>query len=162
LFTSQRKPAVRLMLFAAPIAKTSTMSFAMSSPTPHRPVALVTGASAGIGTELARLLAVDHDLILVARRGEQLHSLAAELKQAHTPTSPVFPTDSAEPTASRTLFDAITAAGLTVDVLVNNAGFGDLGHFSQSDLSKAVRMIQVNITALTELTRLFLPVMLTR
>src|SRR5436190_12120820 len=94
----------------------------MSTSPAARPLALVTGASAGIGTELARLLAVDHDLILVARRGDQLHALAAELKQAHGATCHVFPTDFAAPAAPRTLFDTITAAGLTVDVLVNNAG----------------------------------------
>jgi uncharacterized protein len=134
----------------------------MTAPTSPRPVALVTGASAGIGTELARLLAVDHDLILVARRGDQLRALAAELKQSHNATCHVFTSDFAEPTTPRALFEAINAAGLTVDVLVNNAGFGDLGHFTKADLPKLLRMIQVNVTALTELTGLFLPGMLSR
>ena len=91
---------------------------------PARPLALVTGASAGIGTELARLLAVDHDLILTARRAEPLHALAAELKRLHDATCHVFPDDLADPAAPRRLFDAVGGAGLAIDVLVNNAGFG--------------------------------------
>lgn len=125
-------------------------------PTSARPLALVTGASAGIGTELARLLAADHDLILTARRADALHALAAELKRSGA-TCHVFPGDLTDPAAPRQLFDQITAAGLTVDVLVNNAGFGDLGPFAKADLPKTLKMIQVNVTALTELVSLFLP-----
>jgi hypothetical protein len=127
-----------------------------------RPVALVTGASAGIGTELARLLAVDHNLILTARRDAELRVLADELQHLHGAACYVFPADLASPSAAHKLFDTITAANLTVDVLVNNAGFGDLGPFARADLPKMLRMIQVNITALTELTGLFLPGMLAR
>jgi uncharacterized protein len=134
----------------------------MSTSPAARPLALVTGASAGIGTELARLLAVDHDLILTARRAEPLHALAEEVKQLHGATCHVFTADLADPAAPRQLFDALTAAGLTVDVLVNNAGFGDLGPFAKADPAKILRMIQVNITALTELTSLFLPSFLSR
>ena len=133
----------------------------MPTSPPARPVALVTGASAGIGTELARLLAADHDLVLTARRGEHLQALAAELA-ARGAVCHVVPADLADPAAPRRLFDAVAAAGLTVDVLVNNAGFGDLGAFAQADLAKALSMIQVNVTALTELTGLFLPGMLAR
>jgi short-subunit dehydrogenase len=129
---------------------------------PQRPLALVTGASAGIGTELARLLAVDHNLILTARRGEQLQTLAAELQQTSGAVCHVFPGDLSDPAGPRTLFDAVAAAGLTVDVLVNNAGFGDVGPFASADLAKMLRMIQVNVTALTELTSLFLPGLLAR
>jgi uncharacterized protein len=124
-----------------------------------RPVALVTGASAGIGRELARVLAVDHDLILTARREAELRSLAAELAPA---TCHIFPADLADPAASRALFDAITAKELNVDVLVNNAGFGDIGPFADAELPKMLRMIQVNVMTLTELTGLFLPAMQAR
>jgi short-subunit dehydrogenase len=124
-------------------------------------VALVTGASAGIGTELARLLAADHNLVLVARRGDILRALAEEFKPRGA-VCHVIPADLADPGAPRAVFDAVAAAGLTVDVLVNNAGFGDLGPFAQADLAKMLRMIQVNVAALTELTGLFLPGMLAR
>jgi hypothetical protein len=127
-----------------------------------RPVALVTGASAGIGVELARLLAADHDLILTARRADALTALADELKRASGATCHVFPADLTDNAAPRALFDQIAAAGLTVDVLVNNAGFGDLGPFAKADLAKTLRMIQVNVAALTELVGLFLPGLVAR
>jgi short-subunit dehydrogenase len=127
-----------------------------------RPVALVTGASAGIGKELAKVLARDHDLILTARRVDELNRLAAELKSTHGISCHVVPADLADPAGPRTLFDTISATGLRVDVLVNNAGFGDLSPFATADLSKMLRMIQVNVTALTELTGLFLPGMRSR
>jgi short-subunit dehydrogenase len=121
-----------------------------------RPLALVTGASAGIGREIARVLAASHDLVLSARRELELRALAAELSPA---TCHVLPADLADPRAPRSIHDAIAAKGLAVDVLVNNAGFGDLGPFAETDLAKLLRMIQVNVTALTELTGLFLPAM---
>ena len=124
-----------------------------------RPVALITGASAGIGKELARLLAVDHDLILTARREDELNSLAQELSRTRCH---VVPLDLASPTGPKALFDAVAAKGLAVDVLINNAGFGDLGPFANAELGKMLRMIQLNVTALTELTGLFLPGMIAR
>lgn len=127
--------------------------------TSTRPVALVTGASAGIGREIARILAADHDLVLTARRAAELAALAAELGPAGCH---VIPSDLADPGAPEALFDSVAAAGLTVDVLVNNAGFGHLGPFAEADLPKMLRMIRVNVAALTELTGLFLPGMLAR
>jgi hypothetical protein len=124
-----------------------------------RPIALVTGASAGIGKELTRLLAADHDLILTARREAELNSLAQEL--SHTRCH-IVPFDLADTSGPKALFDAVAAKGLTVDVLINNAGFGDLGPFARADLGKMLRMIQVNVTALTELTGLLLPAMIAR
>ena len=126
----------------------------MSTP---RPAALVTGASAGIGSELARVLAADHDLILSARRVEELTALAAELTAAHGAACRVVPADLADPGGPRALFDAAAATGLAIDVLVNNAGFGDLAPFADADPAKLLGMIRVNVAALTELTALVLP-----
>jgi short-subunit dehydrogenase len=122
-----------------------------------RPVALITGASAGIGKELAGLFAVDHDLILVARREVELNALADALRKESGGTVHVMPADLGDPTAPQKLFDEVAAKGLTVDVLVNNAGFGTLGPFADADLAKSLSMIQVNVTALAHLTGLFLP-----
>ncbi len=127
-----------------------------------RPLALVTGASAGIGLEIARVLARDHDLILSARRSAELHALAEELRKSHGATCHVATADLADPAAPRRLFEEVAAAGHAVEVLVNNAGFGDLGPFADADLAKLLRMIQVNVAALTELTGLFLPGMRSR
>jgi short-subunit dehydrogenase len=124
-----------------------------------RPLAVVTGASAGIGRELARVLAADHDLVLTARRADELHALAAELHNTHCT---VVVADLADPTGPRVVFDAVAALGRPADVIVNNAGFGDLGPFAAADPAKLLRMVQVNVTALTELTGLFLPGMLAR
>lgn len=126
-----------------------------------RPVALVTGASAGIGKELARVLATDHDLILSARRVAELDALATELRQSGA-TCHVIPADLADPAGPRALFDAVGVTGLAVELLVNNAGFGDLGPFADADLTKMLDMVRVNVSALTELTGLFLPRMRTR
>ncbi len=131
-------------------------------PTASRPLALVTGASAGIGLEIARVLARDHDLILSARRTAELESLAEELRKSHGATCHVITADLADPAAPQRLFDEVAAAGHAIDVLVNNAGFGDLGPFANADLAKLLRMIQVNVAALTELTGLFLPGMRSR
>lgn len=124
-----------------------------------RPVAVVTGASAGIGREIARVLSADHALVLVARREAELRALAAELVPA---ACHVIPIDLADPAGPRALVEAIAAAGLTVDVLVNNAGFGHVGSFATADLDKMLQMIRLNVTALTELTGLVLPKMIAR
>ena len=121
-----------------------------------RPVALITGASAGIGRELVRLLAADHDLILTARREAELHALAAEL-----PTKClVLFADLADPAGPKQLLAEIAASGWTIDTFANNAGFGDIGPFAESD--KFLRMIQVNVAAFTELLAGVLPGMKVR
>jgi uncharacterized protein len=127
-----------------------------------RPLALVTGASSGIGADLARELARDgHDLVLAARSAAAMETLAAELA-AHGAGTVVIPADLNQPGAAAALASAIEAGGLTLDVLVNNAGLGAAGRFDQTDPSRISEMLQVNIVALTELTRLLLPGMVAR
>ena len=127
-----------------------------------RPLALVTGASSGIGADLARELARDgHDLVLVARTLAPMQALAAEFK-AHGANTVVIAADLSKPGAAGALAGEVGSRGLQVDVLVNNAGLGALGRFDQSDSGRIGEMLQVNIVALTELTRLMLPGMVAR
>jgi short-subunit dehydrogenase len=128
-----------------------------------RPLALVTGASAGIGLELARQLAADgHDLVLVARRGDALERLAAELRAAHGIAAHVWPADLGDPQAPRQLQARADAECLAVDVLVNNAGYGALGAFAELPADRQLGILDVNMRALTELTHRFLPGMRAR
>jgi uncharacterized protein len=125
--------------------------------------ALVTGASGGIGEELARLFAADgHDLVLVARSRDKLERLAAELSEKHGVGARVLSKDLARPEAPREIFDELQAEGVPVDALVNNAGFGTYGPFATTDLRAELDLLQVNVAALTHLTKLFLPPMLAR
>jgi short-subunit dehydrogenase len=120
--------------------------------------ALITGASSGIGLELARLFARDkHDLVLVARSGDKLQQLASELIKEHGIRATVITADLSQVGSVKNLFDKLQQEKIDIDFLVNNAGFGDFGFFIESDWNKAEQMINVNITALTYLTRLFLP-----
>lgn len=124
---------------------------------------LITGASSGIGRELARLFAADgSELILVARREEKLRELAAELKTRHGAECLIIPSDLTRPGAALQLIAAIQAAGKSVDVLVNNAGFGQFGKFAEISLERQLNMIQLNVASLVELTHLCLPEMLRR
>ena len=129
----------------------------------HAPTALVTGASSGIGYELARLCARDgYDVVLVARGRETLAALAEELTGRCGVRATVLAMDLAEPAVPGLLAAALAQAGLQVDLLMNNAGVGRHGPFAESDLTTELRMIQVNISALTALTKLLLPGMLAR
>lgn len=124
---------------------------------------LITGASSGIGLELARIAARDgHDLTLAARGEERLTQLAGELEKSHGVSVAVIPVDLAQPGAGERLFRAVQTRGLTVDVLINNAGYGFHGPFLKGDLSDQLGMVQVNIAALTDLTYRFLPAMVGR
>jgi short-subunit dehydrogenase len=125
--------------------------------------ALITGASAGIGTELARLFAADKSsLVLVARRKEKLEEIAAELRSKYGIDVRVVAADLGRPDAPQEVVDRLAAEKVTIDVLVNNAGFGALGAFAELDTARQVEMVQVNVAALTHLTRLLLPDMIER
>ena len=124
---------------------------------------LVTGASAGIGAALARTYAANGwDLILTARRAAPLQALADELVSAHGVTATVTPEDLSDPAAPERLISSITARGLTVDGLINNAGFSRVSGFLDTDLAAHRAMIQVMLTAPVELSRLVLPGMVER
>ena len=124
---------------------------------------LITGASSGIGRELARLFAADHsNLVLVARNQEKLDRLARELREVHGVQVRVLTGDLTDPQSPRVIFDALTAEAVTVDVVVNNAGFGAAGPVVDLPLEKQLDMISVNVAALTHLTRVFLPGMIQR
>lgn len=123
---------------------------------------LVTGASGGIGYELAKLFARDHhNLVLVARSADKLALVANEL-QVHGITVKTVALDLAQPPAAKFLFDQLQRENIAVDVLINNAGFGVYGEFAQMPEEEILGQINLNITALTELTRLFLPPMVQR
>jgi short-subunit dehydrogenase len=125
--------------------------------------ALVTGASAGIGLELARLAAKDgHDLVLVARRRDRLETLAAELTMDHGAQVAIIAADLSDSAAPAAIAERLHAEGKQVDFLINNAGFGSCGPFATSVLAREVEMIHLNIQALVQMTHLFLPDMLAR
>jgi hypothetical protein len=134
----------------------------MLADTPSK-TALVTGASTGIGYELAKLFAQDgYDLILVSRDKAKLEKVAAELEAAHRCRVAVIAKDLAEPGAPVEIFEALRQSSVQLDALVNNAGFGGQGLFYLMDTEKALNMIQVNVSALVHLTRLLLPDMVAR
>src|SRR5882757_6345836 len=136
----------------------STMDFMQ-----HQKTALITGASFGIGYELAGIFAREgYNLVLVARGADKLRQLASELEKSHGTRSLILASDLAAPGAAAYGHDQTTRADIALDVLVNNAGFGQLGLFAENDLEECLQQIQLNITTLTHLTRLYLPEMLQR
>jgi short-subunit dehydrogenase len=128
---------------------------------PTKQWALVTGASSGIGLELARLLAADgYHLVLLARNGAALQQLADEVHSRHGVTVRVLIRDLADPASLPEIFEALR--DIPISVLVNNAGFGLYGPFAQGDLRAQADMMQVNMTSLVALTHRFLQPMLAR
>jgi uncharacterized protein len=122
------------------------------------PTVLITGASSGIGRELAHLFASDrYRLVLVARNRSALHQLSDDLRSRYGVEARVSPSDLAHPSAPSDLYQELQEAGIVLDVLVNNAGFGGSGPFAETDWNNEAEMIQVNIVAVTHLTKLFLP-----
>ncbi|AXC10701.1 short-chain dehydrogenase/reductase SDR [Acidisarcina polymorpha] len=124
---------------------------------------LVTGASAGIGMALAEeLAAAGVNLVLTARRQDRLQALAAKLATAFGIQTKVLVADLEQADAPEQIFAATEGAGQSIDVLINNAGFGYYGEFSKGDPARQTAMVQVNCSAVVALTNLFLPRMIAR
>ena len=120
--------------------------------------ALITGASSGIGLELAHLFARDgYRLVLLARNRNALRQIGDDLQARYGITVRIAPKDLAHPAAAVELYQELQEAGVLVDVLVNNAGFGLAGPFATNDWAQEAEMLQVNMVAATHLTKLFLP-----
>jgi uncharacterized protein len=125
--------------------------------------ALVTGASAGIGVAFAEELAAGGThLVLTARRKERMDDLAAALSANHKVKTEVVAADLAEPGAPEKIFSFTKAKGIEIDLLINNAGFGQLGEFPSVNTQRLLDMVQVNCSAVVHLTRLYLPEMVAR
>jgi len=128
-----------------------------------RPLCLITGASSGIGADLAHCAAADgFDLILVARRVSVLAAVAKQLEQEHRAKVLVIPADLGDPTAARVLAAELRGRKLDVHTLINNAGLGASGAVEELSVEVQMNIIQVNVTSLTELTRRLLPTMIAR
>jgi len=124
---------------------------------------LITGASGGIGYELAKLFARDrYNLVLVARGGDKLNQIAGELQSQFGVTAKTVALDLATASAAKFLFDQLQREGVTVDILVNNAGFGTFGEFTRMAEEEILGQIHLNVAALTHLTRLFVAPMVGR
>ncbi len=125
--------------------------------------ALITGASGGIGYELSKLFAADgYDVVLVARSGDKLQALAADLSRSYGVQAVVLAYDLSDPASVEAIAADVQRQNMTVDVLVNNAGFGLLGRFTELDWQEQWSMLNLNVMALTALTRQFLPAMIAR
>ena len=123
--------------------------------------ALVTGASAGLGAEFAKLCAAGgYDVVLVARTASRLDQLAADLVKTFGVDARPLPADLADPAAPAAIFAQL--AGKPVDILINNAGFGVRGPYAETDWARDSGLMQVNMAALAHLTKLFLPEMIRR
>jgi hypothetical protein len=117
---------------------------------------LITGASAGIGYELSKVFAENgYNLVLVSRNKQRLEVIAKEMENQHDIQAKVIPKDLSKSTASQELYDDIVADGINIAVLVNNAGFGINGKFTDLSADKHMELIQLNITSLTLLCKLF-------
>jgi short-subunit dehydrogenase len=135
----------------------------MDKATTRRPTALITGASNGIGYELAKRFAQDRaGLVLVARSGEKLATVADELRSLGAPNVEIVVADLARADSLPALLRELSVRRLEIDVLVNNAGYGQSGSFATTDQAAELGMIQLNIGALTALTKAILPGMLAR
>src|SRR6476659_7983020 len=128
-----------------------------------RRTALVTGGSGGIGLELAKVLARSgFDITLVARKRDTLEAASGQLEGQYDVRVHVFAADLRRSVAPESIFDFLRNENIPIEILVNNAGFGLGGEFAETELKRELEMIQVNIAALTHLTKLFLPPMIKR
>ena len=136
----------------------------MALPAPSRTTTcLVTGASSGIGAEIARALARrGHGVTLVARRAELLAELADELSTTHQVRAEVVPADLTDEPARGALAGRLAELGLTVDVLVNNAGFSTMGPVARSERARELAMIRTDVEAVVDLCAIFVPAMAER
>lgn len=125
--------------------------------------ALITGASSGFGLEFAKIFASKgYNLVLCARSEDKLRKLAKALEDRYEIKALVFRQDLTAPDGARALYDFTEAEGCQVEILINNAGFGDYGRFAASNLAKQEQMIDLNVRTLTSLTHLYLPGMISR
>lgn len=123
--------------------------------------ALITGASSGMGYEYAKLFAKDgKNVVVLARSRDKLEKLKGDLEKEHGTKVAVLVKDLADPKAPREVISELEKAGIDIDVLVNNAGFDVYGKFQDTDWQREAEMLQLNIVALTQLTKLFLKKML--
>lgn len=121
-----------------------------------RKTALITGASSGIGYELSKVFAKNgYNLVLVSRNTEKLKIISEEIEKQHGIQVKVVPKDLCKSSAPQELYDEVAAEGMKIDVLVNNAGIGTYGKFTDSSTEKQIDLIQLNITSLTMLCKLF-------
>lgn len=129
----------------------------------QRKTVLITGASGGIGHELAKLFAKDgHNLVLVARTASKLAQVCDELQRQFSISAKPITLDLGTPSAPQLLFDQLQREGIAIDILVNNAGYAKYGEFANIPLEESLGQIQLNIATLTALTKLFVPPMVQR
>lgn len=125
--------------------------------------ALITGATSGIGYELAKLFAKDnYNLVLVARNEDNLRQTAAEINALSDITIHIIPADLFQPQAAQQVYDKVKSLGVTIEVLVNDAGQGEWGRFFKTDLQRDIDLVQLNIISLMSLTKFFLQEMTER
>lgn len=129
----------------------------------EKQTALITGASSGIGMEFARIFAENGtNLVIVARSLDKLKKLGDELEKEFEIDVLVIEKDLSKKGAASEIYESVKSENIQIDYLINNAGFGDYGHFAKADQKKIEDMINLNVTTLTMLTRLFLPEILER
>jgi uncharacterized protein len=130
---------------------------------PDEKNALITGGSGGIGLELARILGRHgYDLIIVSKNQQKLVNAAEEIRRESDIRITTMAADLANPSVPLEIYSQIAAKGISIDILINNAGFGTYGNFYKTGLAVQLEMIQLNIMSLTQLTHLFLPQMIDR